>query len=306
LKNCNCNPEVSVIIPTYNRSEKIIEAIESVLSQSFKDFEIIVIDDGSEDCTQKVLEKYKEQIIICTKSNSGVSAARNCGLIEAKGNWVAFLDSDDKWFNNKLEKQIEFNKANGIDVSFCNYALNSSVYEILENRITNSFELFLLSEEKLHISTLLVKRKLLRFFDETLSVCEDNKLYYDLASKVKTWGYLGEPLASITRDVAAHSLMNTKEPAKIYKMASDSLAVHYQALLISRKENRIVLNRIKKIISNYSFVVAKMSVSVYGYKNSLDLILRSIGNARTMKIFIKTIFLLIVPPGILKKIVCKR
>jgi glycosyltransferase involved in cell wall biosynthesis len=102
------SPLVSVIIPTYNRSSLVREAVDSVLKQTFKDFELIVIDDGSTDGTAKALDPYKGRLVYCFQNNRGVSAARNQGLRMARGPWIAFLDSDDYWLPEKLETQIHF------------------------------------------------------------------------------------------------------------------------------------------------------------------------------------------------------
>lgn len=101
-------PTVSVIIPTYNRAHLVGRAVRSVLAQTYQDFEVIVVDDGSVDNTQEMMKGFNEKGIIYIKhpSNKGVSAARNTGIKHAKGKYVAFQDSDDEWLPDKLEKQI--------------------------------------------------------------------------------------------------------------------------------------------------------------------------------------------------------
>ena len=101
-------PQVSVIIPTYNRGWILKEAIDSVLAQDYKDFELIVVDDGSTDNTSEVLAPYGNDIRIFFQKNKGVSAARNRGITEASGQYIAFLDSDDLWLPRKLSTQINF------------------------------------------------------------------------------------------------------------------------------------------------------------------------------------------------------
>ena len=100
-------PKVSVIIPTYNRSKFVTKAINSVLAQTFTDYEIIVIDDGSNDNTKEVLCSYDAKIKYIYQNNSGVSAARNAGIKKAKGKWIAFLDSDDEWTSEYLSWQMK-------------------------------------------------------------------------------------------------------------------------------------------------------------------------------------------------------
>jgi len=94
----------SVIIPTYNRAHIIGQALDSVISQSCQDFEILVIDDGSTDDTPKVLQQYSHRIRYFKQPNSGPAAARNRGTIESRGEYIAFLDSDDQWYPDKLAK----------------------------------------------------------------------------------------------------------------------------------------------------------------------------------------------------------
>lgn len=100
--------KVSIIIPTYNRADLILQTIQSVLTQTFTDYEIIVIDDGSTDNTAEVLRDFIEsgKILYIRQENSGESAARNHGLRLAHGEYIAFLDSDDLWLPQKLEAQV--------------------------------------------------------------------------------------------------------------------------------------------------------------------------------------------------------
>ena len=99
-------PLVSVIIPAYNSANYIEEALESVFEQTFQDFEIIVIDDGSTDETGEVLKKYGDRIRLLFQDNGGCASARNKGIRIARGKYIAFLDADDLWMPTKLEKQV--------------------------------------------------------------------------------------------------------------------------------------------------------------------------------------------------------
>ena len=108
-------PTISVIIPAYNRAVFLKEALESVFAQTYTNYEVIVIDDGSTDNTEDVVSKLlaeqpetADKVRYIKQANAGVSAARNHGIFEASGEWIAFLDSDDLWFPEKLEKQMAF------------------------------------------------------------------------------------------------------------------------------------------------------------------------------------------------------
>jgi len=102
------SPSVSIIIPAYNRAHTIERAIQSVLNQTFQDFEIIVVDDGSTDETQAIVEGFRDPRIryLCHERNRGAAAARNTGIKAAHGEYLAFLDSDDEWLPEKLSEQI--------------------------------------------------------------------------------------------------------------------------------------------------------------------------------------------------------
>lgn len=99
-------PRVSVIIPTYNRAGLVPEAVASVLAQTYRDFELLVVDDGSTDGTREVLAAFGGEIQVLRPHRGGVSAARNRGISAAQGEWLAFLDSDDLWLPEKLARQM--------------------------------------------------------------------------------------------------------------------------------------------------------------------------------------------------------
>ncbi|MCD8022821.1 MAG: glycosyltransferase [Lachnospiraceae bacterium] len=108
---------VSVIIPSYNREKTIERSIRSVLDQTYADLEVIVVDDGSKDHTRKVVEAIKDdRVHYVYQSNQGACAARNHGIGEAKGEYIAFQDSDDVWRPEKLEKQLELMRRTSSDI----------------------------------------------------------------------------------------------------------------------------------------------------------------------------------------------
>lgn len=100
-------PKVSIIIPSYNCESYIAQTIDSVLSQTFKDFELIVIDDGSTDKTQEIAASYGNRVRLITQANAGRCVARNRGIREAKGELICLMDHDDYWFPEKLARQVD-------------------------------------------------------------------------------------------------------------------------------------------------------------------------------------------------------
>lgn len=118
------NDLVSVIMPSYNTADYISESIKSVQAQTYTNWELIIVDDCSTDNTDEVVGAFLgDQRIryLKNKKNSGAAVSRNRALREAKGRWIAFLDSDDLWVPEKLEKQIGFMKKNGYSFSYTNY-----------------------------------------------------------------------------------------------------------------------------------------------------------------------------------------
>ena len=106
--------KVSIIIPLYNQKQFIADAIESALAQTFNNIEIIVVNDGSTDCPDEVLDMYKDKVKLVYQENKGLAATRNRGLLESAGEYVQFLDADDILFHDKIERQIAIiNKYNG-------------------------------------------------------------------------------------------------------------------------------------------------------------------------------------------------
>lgn len=173
------NPLVSVIIPTYNRGDLIEYTINSVLNQSYQNFEIIIMDDGSTDNTKSVVKRIKdERLIYKWQKNSGKPAsARNSGLKLAKGEFIAFLDSDDIWFNKKLEIQIkEFKKNPDIHMLSTNVVLfRKNYYEIFLNIKRNKKIPFkeLIKKNIIATSSVMLRRVVIEkvgYFDEDVKL----------------------------------------------------------------------------------------------------------------------------------------
>jgi len=123
---------VSVIIPTYNRAHLVGRAIQSVINQTFRDFELIVVDDASFDSTEEVVKSFNDVRIRYLKheSNRGAAAARNTGIMLSKGEYIAFQDSDDEWLPEKLEKQVKVFETESLEVG----VVYTGYYRLQDNR----------------------------------------------------------------------------------------------------------------------------------------------------------------------------
>ncbi len=182
-------PAVTVIIPTYNRAGWLSDAIDSVLAQTYPDYELVVVDDGSTDHTPELLAHYNEAIqTITLPHNQGVSVARNVGIQSTDSQWVAFLDSDDRWLPDKLEKQIQCVHLNSaIQVHFTDEIWIRKGKRVNPKKKHQKQEGWIfqpsLSLCLMAPSTILIRRDVFEatgLFDESLPVCED----YDLWLKV--------------------------------------------------------------------------------------------------------------------------
>ena len=201
-------PRVSVIMPTYNCSRFIDKAIQSIFLQTYTDFEIIVVDDGSTDDTSHLLEKWDKLIVYLYQANRGLSSARNLALSKASGEFVAYLDADDMWYPKKLERQIEF-----LD-SHPEYGLVHSDASIVNEDDTVIYKKYnyekrrfipqgFCARDLLEYSTIIVPTVVERRdcvvklggFDERLWSVEDYLHWIQIALDGYAIGYIDDPLA---------------------------------------------------------------------------------------------------------------
>ncbi len=180
--------KISVIIPMYNSKDTIKSAIESILNQTYQQsIEIIVVNDGSKDGCERIVEdiilnnKTNRIIRLINKPNGGVSSARNRGIKEASGDWIAFLDSDDIWLPEKLQKQVNEIEKNS-NIEFIGTNRNGEFYPFFKKSGQKIYQLNakeIISKWHPHTSTALIKTNLLfktNLYDETRTHAEDGDL----------------------------------------------------------------------------------------------------------------------------------
>lgn len=197
-------PEVSVVIPTYNSARYVIEAVNSVLAQTYQDFEVLVIDDGSTDETEAVMRRYQAPVRYIRQPNGGVAVARNRGITESRGRYVAFLDADDTWLPHKLERQLAALQGQP------NYRACYAAFAVVDaslnplgisrsQRQASALEDLLLRGNIIgSICTVLCERALFELvggFDPALSQCADWDMWVRLAAQTE-FLYLDEPLVT--------------------------------------------------------------------------------------------------------------
>lgn len=207
-------PLISIVTPVYNREKMVIECVKNVQGQTFKDYEHIIIDDGSTDKTVKNLEALAKKdakiILLKNKKNSGgkPGKCRNIGIKKSTGEYIAFLDSDDLWEKNKLEKQLKFMQDKNLDIS---YHPLGRFGESLKNQTSywgrdcfqRDFFRDLFLSNFIPTCSVLVKKKALKevgLFDESLKYSEDYALWLILALKNYHFGFLSNVLGGFRRN----------------------------------------------------------------------------------------------------------
>jgi glycosyltransferase involved in cell wall biosynthesis len=215
------SPTVSVIIPVYNRAATINRAIQSVLAQTFEDYEIIVVDDGSADQTHQIVQGIKDRRLklIHHERNKGASAARNTGMRAASGKYIAWLDSDDEWFPPKIEAQLDALRKASDDVKACYTA-----YERVDKDRTVFYVPRTNETRKLYLTcdlgpgtTLMFERAVLDkigFIDETLNRYEDAEWLLRYSAHYRLIG-VDQPLARIY-DLSRPSAEEVESSARAY------------------------------------------------------------------------------------------
>lgn len=196
-------PIISVVTPTYNRADFLPYAVESVLAQTFSDFELLVVDDGSTDSTRHLMERYTDdpRVRYFYQPNHGQSVARNRGLKEARGEYICFLDSDNAWFPDKLEKSLNaFRENPAVDVVYGDYVeIDKAGAELGINRMkrhSGHITPELLKDNFVSMNTTMTRRECfseMGGFDVADRLAEDYGLWLRLSTRYRFY-YLPEVL----------------------------------------------------------------------------------------------------------------
>ena len=205
---------VSIIMPYYQKRKYVKLAINSVIYQTYKNLELIIVydDENKEDLyfLEKIIKKDKRIKILVNKKNLGAGRSRNKGIKQSKGALIAFLDSDDLWLRNKIDKQVFFMKKNEIEISHTSYYIIDSNNKIIGDRKANDMNYkLLLSSCDIGLSTVMLKKKLItnkiKFADIKtkedyvlwLQITHNNKKILGLKNNLTKWRKLDDSLSSL-------------------------------------------------------------------------------------------------------------
>ena len=200
------NQLVSVVIPMFNREQTIERAIESVLKQTYSNLEVIVVDDGSSDRSVSIVQQLTDERvrIYCLEHNSGAACARNEGIRHAKGDFIAFQDSDDEWLENKLEIQIKYMDKTGVDACFCPFWRFNNVTgwlvpnpeEYIYDKVEQDLKKILAVNNTIGTPTLVIRREVIEsvgVFDASMPKMEDYEYILRIVKKFNM-GFVPNPL----------------------------------------------------------------------------------------------------------------
>ena len=251
---------VSVIIPFYKNKEWLRSAIDSAVKQTYKQIEIIVINDGSPENIDDIIYNYQEKLIYFYQTNSGPASARNKGIKISKGDYIAFLDSDDLWKPNKVEMQLKGMIKNDFLWSHSSYELFSESKELiktinLEYYDKNIFPLILTSC-KIATPTIMIKREVLdsefMMFDETQRFGQDSLLWIKISARYPIY-YLSESLVKVrirTDNAAKRADVQLRSRTQIWR----NIKTHRTYFEIRKIP---ILIKIGFILSSLGFIILK-------------------------------------------------
>jgi len=257
--------KISVIIPTYNRKKTLARAIQSVINQSLSPFEILIIDDGSNDGTEEWVKENFQNIKYIYQNNHGVSSARNIGIENAYGDWVAFLDSDDEWLPNKLFEQVKSIQSNPkIKFFHTNEIWIRNGVRVNQMKKHKKYGGYIF-EKCLDIcrvspSSVLIQKEVfdnIGIFDESLRVCEDYDLWLRITSKypvvfldiplIYKYGGHADQLSKVNDGIESYRIQSLEKIIKSGFLSNEQKVMAINALVNKMKIYSKGLKKRKKL-----------------------------------------------------------
>ncbi len=259
MESAKNTPRVSVIMPAYMTAHLIGRALDSVLEQTFREFEIVVVNDGSPDTLEleKVLGGYGNKIVYLKQENKRAAGARNTAIGQAQGEFLAFLDSDDAWLPHHLESQMkQFGEDPTLDLVYSDGMVDTPDWsrkfmDMCPSQGQASFEALVVERCQIPVSTVVVRKSALAkaaFFDESLPRCDD----YDMWLRAAFWGakvgYSCNVQARFSGSrPGALSASNQKMIEAYWKILEKAL----KTLPLDDRQRALVEQRVAKIRANY-------------------------------------------------------
>ncbi len=276
--NTKYTPVISIVIPTYNHSNYLSKALESVLAQTYKNWEAVIIDNHSTDDTDKVIKKFNDPRIRYLKiHNYGVIAkSRNTGILEAKGEWVAFLDSDDWWTPDKLKISMDYTNSN-IDLIYHDVEIVSSKSQLFKRKILKSRQLkkpilidLLVNGNIISNSSVIVRKQILKkigLIDECkeLIAAEDYNTWLKISNLTDQFLYLPKRLGYYFLHDRNISKKDISHPVRLATFEFSSVLNNKQKI---------------KLEANIKYLSARFNYLNFNYKKIIKKLLFVLKNGR--------------------------
>lgn len=261
---------ISIVIPLYNKKDSIIESVVSVLNQTHKDFELIVINDGSTDDSILHLSKIQDsRVRVLNKPNGGVSSARNMGIRNSRFDLIAFLDADDQWESDYLDQMLSFRRNYPNAAIFaCNIQLKTKKYtknaiDFLESGYVSDYFKISTNHAIATSSSVLIEKKVFEkvgYFDENISSGEDLDMWFRIINKFQL-AFLNKPLAIYNLSESNYNLSR----------------IEFSKDFISKIDNLLIEDRywgnfknLQKARSLKPYYIFKYSPNIQRIVNTLD------------------------------------
>lgn len=294
-------PEVSVVICAYNAAPYIVATLESVFAQTYSDYEIIVVNDGSTDNTEEILTPYFDRILYVKQENAGPGAARNTALRCALGRYIALLDSDDQWLPHYLETMLARMKAGPeIDVLYPNAILFGTpqwegklFQDVCPSTAPVTVEKFLTRKCNVFISAVF-KRDILDVvgaFDESLRGSEDFDLWLRMLQQGYRFDFLREPLARYRKREDSLSSSSTRYFQNVLRALCKALG----APSTTPEQAQLILTTINNIEAEIGLVVSKQKILARDFLGAVRNMTDVLANRPSWKLKLVAACLLLAP-----------
>jgi glycosyltransferase involved in cell wall biosynthesis len=300
----NPAPKVSVIIPSYKTADLIAACLDSVFAQTYSDFEAIVVNDGSPDTPEleKVLQPYMDRIVYIKQENKRAAGARNNAIRQARGEFVAFLDSDDTWFPNHLASQMQlFAEDSSLDLVYCDGILVRDAgqeYEFMKQCPSTgeaTFQALIVERCQIPISTVVARKRTLvdaGLFDEKLARCDDYDMWVRAAfsgAKIRYSRKLG------ARFFVGRPGCLGQSRAKMAEGYSTILEKYKRTLPLKDSDRAVVEKRAAEIRARYLLEEGKCKLEERQFDKARHLIAEANGYLRRASLSVAVLGLSIAP-----------
>jgi len=264
-----------VIIPAYNTASLIANCLDSVFSQTYQDFEVIVVNDGSPDTPQleAVLQAYLSRIVYIKQSNKRAAGARNTAITEARGEWLAFLDSDDAWLPDHLAAQVKLLADSNLDLVYCNGFRIGDQREFMDkcpSRGPATFAALIEERCQIPVSTVVArKRSLVKagLFDEQLAQCDDYDMWVRAAFYGAKIGYSRQVQVRLNGGRPGSLSQSSAKMAEAYLNILDKVT---RTLPLEDSDRKVVERRTQEIRAHYLVEQGKLLLSQKQFDEAME------------------------------------